>query len=1684
MESQLFGFPRVLQDVVYECRLCDMGLQYFLENGKCVGKTKENCTLLSLDQSTCLICQKDYFWNQEIQKCQTIPTTKKIDNCFSYDEGLNCINCNQNFYLSSGKCSAVSTTIKGCLVYEDASNCAYCDLGYMLDRPADSSLKALCKLKDGKLPEEEKTEEGASEGTEQSTAPVLDPVPCKKKSFFECDKCESSYFLDYNYRQKLNYKIEKNYLDILALDIKSRLGVTKSSILTMAMSTELKAKYDASPFDLGAYSPCVKGFVDFCAVFETFDKCLTCNENYYKISDGTCVPQPAAPITNCQIYASESVCQTCQDKYYLGPNGGSCVEVTDVENCSKYEGVSNKCAECNSKTLFVNTDTNKCDTRTNYPIDKCSSFNKMKDECEACESDYLITTAKTGCLKIPTDCMTYAEDNGSVKCSACKELYFLQNNECIKGSISDCKVYDQTQVNKCSVCEFKFYLNSSGSCTNFSKVVDADCSETGQTDNECAKCKNHKFAVTRPKRCVQVQNSLSSPGCLNFNVDGNCIECKDHYFGTNCQFKNSDTTIGCTKFSNNSDTVGESNCLICTRESHYLDQEKCQSRHSLSLKNCKISQLDKNECQICESDSGPRNAKKLTSCVAMSSLSLSTDIQSNCEVYDMDTSKCQVCKSTHYLDSSSNCVTTCPNGKIKVDKIYQEIDQEMLYFGNQCVDKPSDLENCDENSIVVQPPKNIICTKCKSGFQFSFDAFSGTGYVGSTNLHNYDTGNSSFDAKSSFTSLGCEDETLPKGKNTSNQDLFTMENCEIFSKNNNHLYCSKCVFGKVGKVSKDSFGNKSISSCTAFSSFDANTQYESISYAMTTRAQPPLSHGLDVLFSVHKCTDANKIVYATVKLKTTSTASKFVLDISDITQTPAHTSTMSNSTNFSQVCEDKSLLQGDDLTNCILGVIDIESSSQNRHYCVACAPGYRADGFHSNNIYIKKCSLITNCTVDQTSLTANTCKSCSTSAWLYSSSTSQVLFDQCTSKSVPNCLLNDSLNNSLCSVCKKGYFLSIDKTKCMDQTEENCVQKGSDFLIGVKPDLYPNTYARTLTFLSENLGKKRGCEECTSNHIKIGHSKYLCEKNINLIEHTISNCKKPIIDDGTLTCIECQTGFIPRNESKECIEAAKSDTYVNCDLLENTASGNKTADGHPIYPCKICNSEYLMSQRLKCDIKKITHCDEHDTDTGKCKKCQEGYLLAFDECTLIPSDELCVKFDNQKNCIQCKTDYELVIIEEGDGASTNNSSDIKLKSECIVTGFSNKCSPGKNKISYDLTNQNYKEECTECLSGYTLLEKDGTEQGDDYSKCYPVPFKDDNCDVYHSNSLMCKTCKSNYYISTKNSIAICVEIDPVPDCTTYIENTNTCSACRTGYFLNSDTRLCVKNPAGILNCLKYETQEICSLCSDKFYLDNNECKEVPADNLIADCSAYKSSTECLKCTTNKVPNASALACETITENSCLTWIDAANCETCPEGKVLNESGGKKTCGDFTIDFCAKVDTTNKTCSACSPGYYATSSTACAAASATIDKCQIYSSADKCGECEAGYMLKSGKDECVSIQSLSGIPLSNCSVGHEIAAVEEGASDPGFCFECNNGYLKIDGKCEECGVKKCRYCDPSDKNVCSVCLSGYFMAEDGKCMSNTGDDEEEPTTPPEEEESVSIRASVVVWVMLSVLLLKP
>lgn len=1667
----------------FKCEVCDIALGYFLAVDRCIQRTMSDCELSSILGDKCLICATGTSWNVGFKKCSEVPTSKVIANCHTYNEALECIRCKPNFLFEAGskKCSPVTTSITGCVTYKDLKNCAVCESDYYLNMPNTSGSTVTCKKKTAPTtPSEndEKADTGNSNEEEKKETPVAD---CKLRSSFKCTRCKTNFFLDYNYQHKLDYKILKNSAQLTAADFRLKFGIYNTKPVEDFLSTETKAEFSSSELeDLGLYNPCIGAVVENCSKYKTFDQCEVCNDKFYLESDFTCKPQPAPPIAQCIQYENEEKCTLCDNGYYLGSGGKECLQVTEVENCKKYQGISNKCGECNSQAFYANQSTNKCANRVNSNIEGCEIYHLTEDQCSKCAEGNLLSSSKTKCLKIPDNCKTYTESGNTVNCSACNSKYFLSNNSCTLGTVGNCKDYDQTKSNTCINCDFKFFLNSSKTCTNFSKSIDKDCSETGKGDNECRKCINKQFSVLRYRRCVQISNSNASVGCAVFNSNGDCTECKNGFFGTKCQFENKDASIGCTKFKNNSDDIAQSECILCQRETHYIKDSKCIKRNTLSLKNCDISQVDTEECEFCKNDTAPRHSQKIATCVSKSTLNISGNVLDNCDIFDYDAQKCQVCKSPYYK-SGDVCVSSCPSDKIAVDGMYSTIEKEDVYHGRQCVSKPSYLENCQE--IIVQPPKNLICKACKSGYRFGYDIFNGNSMTTGVNIHHYNMTTNKFDGAQTYTSYGCVDESKPIAQDSSSNPQFNKADCAVFSFTQGTVYCSRCVDGKVGIVQKDKISNLNLTTCTSIDAeFDSTIRYKSISYALAARANPPLVHSLDTLFSVHKCKASTKIVFAIAKLKTTSTTAKFTLVISDKAKKPAVQSSSTISTTFNQYCDEVSKL-GADLANCALGVLDADNTTDDRLFCVACKPGFRAESFQSNGVYIKKCSAIKDCADDENSLAANTCTSCTHQSWKYSATNAQVLFDQCASAVISNCLLVDSVVNK-CAVCKKTFFLSLDKTKCISQTEENCQAPGSDFLFGVEGSLYPNTFPATLGYITEELGNKRGCDTCNSEHVKVVYNKFLCEANSNLITHTISNCTKLMIDSGLLTCIQCGEGFIPRETTSDCIAESTDVSYKNCDLLQKTTTKIRSSDNVPIYPCKICNSKYMLSVRNQCDILKIANCDEQDKDTGKCLKCAQNFALSFEECVAIPNDQLCVKFDNNNNCSQCKSGYELLLIDKpkvGGGTTTS--------SECVVTDFLNNCVSGKNLIYFDVGKNSYVEKCEECLSGYTLINKDGTEYGETFSTCYPTPYPDDNCLDYDTKSLMCSQCSEGFYMITSNLINKCEPIVPVANCTKYSTNTNICIDCETDYFLDSSTKKCIKNPTGIKNCKRYKNKEECDICVDKFYLSSNECKEVPADNLIQFCAVYASGTACKTCNDGYLPTTNNTKCEQIKETSCLTWKDIENCETCPEGKTLQTEDSKKKCKVVSIPKCAKVDTLEVKCIKCNTDhFYDKDKKECVAVTTKVTNCDVYESLTLCQECKSNYMLSATKQACQSISSLVNVPIENCDIGVEVAPAA-GSSELGYCVQCNEGFYKKEEEdtCSSCEVKDCRFCDINDGKVCLICKSGFFMTSSGKCGNSiTGEipDSETPTEPPTTTPiSVRIVKSLIAFMILLSMLLK-
>lgn len=101
----------------------------------------DNCVSYT-DLKNCEVCETYYIMDSN-NHCQEQPITM-ITNCatyssiagylnYSYQPNYTCVECTQGYYVSSGRCTAV-TSVENCSLYSTVDNeCADCNTGYYLN---------------------------------------------------------------------------------------------------------------------------------------------------------------------------------------------------------------------------------------------------------------------------------------------------------------------------------------------------------------------------------------------------------------------------------------------------------------------------------------------------------------------------------------------------------------------------------------------------------------------------------------------------------------------------------------------------------------------------------------------------------------------------------------------------------------------------------------------------------------------------------------------------------------------------------------------------------------------------------------------------------------------------------------------------------------------------------------------------------------------------------------------------------------------------------------------------------------------------------------------------------------------------------------------------------------------------------------------------------------------------------------------------------------------------------------------------------------------------------------------------------------------------------------------------------------------------------------------------------------
>lgn len=221
-----------------------------------------------------------------------------------------------------------------------------------------------------------------------------------------------------------------------------------------------------------------------------------------------------------------------------------------------------------------------------------------------------------------------------------------------------------------------------------------------------------------------------------------------------------------------------------------------------------------------------------------------------------------------------------------------------------------------------------------------------------------------------------------------------------------------------------------------------------------------------------------------------------------------------------------------------------------------------------------------------------------------------------------------SCNQSICNSCQSGYYLSNDKTQCIQkcvQDSNSCYNCTSNITCtSCAPENYLSNSGFCVPCLTSN------CAECKTSTQKcdlcyVGFTLYnnsLCVPACKTTGKT-PNCAKCKGGSDKITCNQCLPGSYIDPSYNYCVACP-----INCLTCTNATT------------CQSCSLSYYLSldyQCLNCPV----GC-QNCTDFSVCASCSNGYTLINNSC--IPNS--CqATFNNcdicESICTECDDGYIL-----------------------------------------------------------------------------------------------------------------------------------------------------------------------------------------------------------------------------------------------------------------------------------------------------------------------------------------------------------------------------------------------------------------------------------------------------------
>ncbi len=460
--------------------------------------------------------------------------------------------------------------------------------------------------------------------------------------------------------------------------------------------------------------------------------CLLCDENFIVIRNGNnlCKSLGSDDFKNCkEIDESTGFCKECEEGFFLDEEDKKC---SDSESC--LNSVYSQCIECIRGYYLDHHDKKKCKWQYNKEITKknitfahcketedgenCSKCDKNfffdsegkccsthfcvrseNFECQECQEGYIMAKYGGGCVKTE-HCLWGGLEEGL--CISCEEKFYLDENDgqCKNNQEDDDLKFCRYFTDKCVECDMNYKLGTDFKCSNTDNCAE---SEFGI----CKKCQEN-FHLDKNNKCTSIEH------CIVANNYNSCEECEDGFYFNKKKEICSDEE---EKLKNckitNADIEEDNICLEC-KENFYLlvPENKCLSNNNKEnddkepnlFYKCAISSDDGSKCFICENNYYLDKIDKRCSKIANCGISENENKCKQCADYFCLNLKTGTCESNFYVEKEE--------GKM----LYKcEVTNEEGTACDKCVEGFKVGKNgfCqDQNNCLEE--KDGVCIKCKN----------------------------------------------------------------------------------------------------------------------------------------------------------------------------------------------------------------------------------------------------------------------------------------------------------------------------------------------------------------------------------------------------------------------------------------------------------------------------------------------------------------------------------------------------------------------------------------------------------------------------------------------------------------------------------------------------------------------------------------------------------------------------------------------------------------------------------------------------------------------------------------------------------------------------------------------------------------------------------------------------------